>query len=32
MSFSMDSEKGDKLSFLEMKVVLEHGKFASPVY
>ena len=32
MSFSMETEKENKLSFLDVEVIREQGKFATTVY
>ena len=32
MSFSMDTEKENKLSFLEVAIIPEQGKFTTTVY
>ena len=32
MSFSMETEKENKLSFLDVKIILKQGKFTTTVY
>ena len=32
MSFSMETEKENKLSFLNVKIICEQGKFATTIY
>ena len=32
MSFSMDTEKEDKLSFLDVEIIRKQGKFTTTIY
>ena len=32
MSFPMDTERQHKFSFIDVKVIREHGKFATAIY